>query len=78
MSVYGKYDVSYWQEEIDEYIYRIYVREHAIYMALHWLASMFFYWGLYKEESMMKRKQTVLTMAVMAALLTPIFGGGIC
>ena len=43
------------------------------------LDNMFLYWVNHpREESMMKRKQTVLTMAVMAALLTPIFGGGIC
>lgn len=33
----------------------------------------------YEEDPMMKRKQTVLMMAVMTALLTPKFrGGGVC
>lgn len=32
-------------------------------------------WSFYKEDSMMKRKQSVLMMAVMTALLTPNFGG---
>ena len=34
--------------------------------------------SFYKEDSMMKRKQAVLMMAVMTALLTPSFGGGCC